>query len=133
MFAQQPRGPAVVCCVVSDADFRPSGTPARNRRSQGAETRGRPNWARRSRHGTPEDRTAQGLHQVRQRIDVWRWTRLKRSPTARQIGKCSRQAPVRCGAASIAQQFRLRSPGHRRAEAGHGGEEVDGVELARVG
>jgi len=27
-----------------------------------------------------EDRTAQGLQQVRRRIDVWRWTRLKRSP-----------------------------------------------------
>ncbi len=27
-----------------------------------------------------EDRTAQGLQLVRRRIDVWRWTRLKRSP-----------------------------------------------------
>ncbi len=27
-----------------------------------------------------EDRTAQGFQQVRRRIDVWRWTRLKRSP-----------------------------------------------------
>lgn len=32
-----------------------------------------------------EDRTAQGLQQVRRRIDVWRWTRLKRSPMPEEL------------------------------------------------
>jgi hypothetical protein len=32
-----------------------------------------------------EDRTAQGFQQIRRRIDVWRWTRLKRSPMPEEL------------------------------------------------
>lgn len=32
-----------------------------------------------------EDRTAQGLQEVRRHIDVWRWTRLKRSPMPEEL------------------------------------------------
>ena len=54
-----------------------------------------------------EARAAQGLQQVRQQIDVWRWTRLKRSPMPEELWARATRLARRLGVWPVARDLRL--------------------------
>jgi hypothetical protein len=54
-----------------------------------------------------EDRAAQGLQVVRRRIDVWRWTRLKRSPMPEELWAQSAKLARNLGVWPVARDLGL--------------------------
>ena len=54
-----------------------------------------------------ETRAAQGLQQVRRRIDVWRWTRLKRSPMPEELWAQAARLAQRLGVWRVARDLGL--------------------------
>jgi hypothetical protein len=54
-----------------------------------------------------ETRPSQGLQQVRRRIDVWRWTRLKRSPMPEELWAAAAKLARRLGTWRMAHDLGL--------------------------
>jgi hypothetical protein len=54
-----------------------------------------------------ETRSAQRLQQVRRGIDVWRWTRLKRSPMPEELWAQAARLAQSLGVCRVARDLRL--------------------------
>ena len=54
-----------------------------------------------------EGKAAQGLQQLRRRIDVWRWTRLKRSPMPEELWAQATRLARRSSVWQVARDLRL--------------------------
>ena len=80
-----------------------------------------------------ETRAAQGLQQVRRRIDVWRWTRLKRSPMPEELWSRATRLAQSLGVWRVARDLGLCYESlKRRVEEKASRKEADAVRFVEV-
>jgi hypothetical protein len=78
-------------------------------------------------------RATQGLHQVRRRIDVWRWTRLKRSPMPEELWSRATRLARSLGVWRVARDLGLCYESlKRRVEEKASRKEADAVRFVEV-